>query len=137
MKLVHELRVDRDHCRLVLHGEIDLRVRDELFAVLHHPLVVSHSVIEVDLQDVTFMDCTGVGVLFAASNTGRRDGRAVYVSHASGIVRRAMEITGVLTRPDRAVADPHLVATASSATRITSGRATGHRFEGHRDESDH
>lgn len=95
MDFTHELRDGSDHCCLVLHGEIDLAVRDELRASLRHA-VASNRLTEVDLQGVTFLDCTGIGVLVAANNTAYRRGRAVIVTHAWGIVRRVLEITDVL-----------------------------------------
>jgi anti-anti-sigma factor len=114
MKFAHELHIGADSCRLILHGEIDMAVSDELHAILQQAVALSSSVTEVDLGDVTFLDCTGIGVLVAANNTARRHGRAVYVSHASRFVRRVLEITDVL---------PHLSAPAPSPTQpVTTAR---------------
>jgi anti-anti-sigma factor len=107
MKLAHESHIDADRCRLILHGEIDLAVRDELHAILQKAVALSPGVTEVDLRDVTFLDCAGIGVLVAANNTARRQGRAVYVSHTWGVVRRVLDITDVL---------PHLSAPAPTLT---------------------
>jgi hypothetical protein len=42
MNLAHELRVATDHGCLVLHGEINLTVRDELYAPRRRPVTQSH-----------------------------------------------------------------------------------------------
>jgi anti-anti-sigma factor len=96
MTLVHELRTKADWSCLVLHGEIDLAVREELHAVLQHAVGLSHATTEVDLRDVTFLDCTAIGVLVAANNTARRQGHYVIVSHSWGIAHLVLELTGVL-----------------------------------------
>jgi anti-anti-sigma factor len=96
MNLTYELRADSRDRRLVLHGEIDLAVRDELRAILEHAIRRSHRVTEVDLHDVTFLDCSGIGVLVAANTTAHRHRRSVIVTYPRGIVRRVLEITDVL-----------------------------------------
>lgn len=104
MTLAWEWHTARDRDRLILHGEIDLSTRDKLATGLRHAR--SHAVTEVDLHDVTFLDCSGIGVLVAACNTACRSGRAVIVSHPKGIVRFLLEITDVLaylTIPSRGV----------------------------------
>jgi anti-anti-sigma factor len=106
MSLIHELRIRPDHCCLVLHGEIDLAVREELNQVLQHTVRLSHNVTEVDLRDVTFLDCSGIGVLVAATNTAHGHGRDVIVSHPQRIVRRVLDLVNVL---------PYLTAPATVA----------------------
>src|SRR4029450_10527571 len=96
MNLVHELRTTSGRSCLVLHGEIDLAVREALDHVLQHAVGLSHTVTEVDLRDVTFLDCAAIGVLIAAPNTAHRRGRDVIVSHPHGIVRRVLELADVL-----------------------------------------
>ena len=107
MNLVHELRTASDRSCLVLHGEIDLEVREELNHVLQHAVGLPHTVTEVDLRDVTFLDCSGMSVLITAYNTAHGRGHDVIVSHPCGIVRRVLEFTGVL---------PYLTAPSPAAT---------------------
>lgn len=98
MDFAYELSVTTGCGCLMLHGEIDLAVRDELRALLFFAIDLSHSATEVDLGGVTFLDCSGIGVLVAATNTARRRDRALYVNvnDAPAVVRRVVEITGVL-----------------------------------------
>jgi anti-anti-sigma factor len=107
MNLVHEQRTASDQSCLVLHGEIDLAVREELDHVLQHAVASSRTVTEVDLRDVTFLDCSGIGVLIAVANTAHGQGHDVIVSHPLGIVRRVLELTAVL---------PYLTAPSPAAT---------------------
>lgn len=107
MNLVHELCTASDHSCLVLHGEIDLAVREDLDHVLQHAVALSRTVTEVDLRDVTFLDCSGIGVLIAATNTAHRQGHDVIVSNPWGIVLRVLELTNVL---------PYLTARSPAAT---------------------
>jgi anti-anti-sigma factor len=113
MNLVHELRTKSNQSCLVLHGEIDLVVREELDDVLQHTLGLSHAVVEVDLRHVTFLDCSGIGVLIAANNTARHRGQGVIVTNSGGIVRRVLELTNVL---------PRLTAPSPAATQFVARR---------------
>ena len=98
LDFAYELSVTTGCGCLMLHGEIDLAVRDELRALLFFAIDLSHSATEVDLGGVTFLDCSGIGVLVAATNTARRRDRALYVNvnNAPEVVRRVVEITGFL-----------------------------------------
>jgi anti-anti-sigma factor len=107
MNLIHELRTASDQSCLVLHGEIDLAVREELDHVLQHAVALSRTVTEVDLRDVTFLDCSGIGVLIAATNTAHGQGHGLIVRHPWGIVRRVLELIDVL---------PYLTASSAAAT---------------------
>lgn len=118
MNLVHQLRTVPDRSCLVLHGEIDLAVREELDATLRHAVGMSYDVTEVDLRDVTFLDCAGIGVLVAANNTAHHEGHDVIVSHPWGIVRLVLELTDVL---------PYLTAPSPVVThRVNGARADDH-----------
>jgi anti-anti-sigma factor len=97
MDLRHEHLVVADRCYLVLHGEIDLAVRDELRLALQDAIGRAN-LTEVDLRDVTLLDCAGIGVLMEAAANARRQRRVVVVSNAAGIVHRALALTDVLSR---------------------------------------
>ena len=84
--------------RVAVVGEVDLAtahlLRDRLLGVLreHAP-----AVLDVDLAGVTFLDCTGVSALVAVRNAATRSGRQVRVTHPQPIVRRVLDVTGLLS----------------------------------------
>jgi anti-anti-sigma factor len=107
MDFTHELCTGSTYPRLVLHGEIDLAVRDELRVTLRRAVGLSDGVTEVDLHGVTFLDCAGIGAFVAANDTARQHGRALIVTHPWGIVRRVLEVTGVLPHLSASPAQTH------------------------------
>jgi anti-anti-sigma factor len=78
-------------------GEVDLAtahlLRDRLLGVLHEQ---APAVVEVDLAGVTFLDCTGISVLVAVRNAAIRAGGQLRVANPQPIVRRVLELTGLL-----------------------------------------
>jgi anti-anti-sigma factor len=56
----------------------------------------AHAVLEVDLAECSFLDCTGVGVLAGARDAAVHTGCQVLVIRPRPIVRRVLELTGLL-----------------------------------------
>jgi anti-anti-sigma factor len=83
--------------RVTVVGEVDLAatpvLRERLLRVLrdHRP-----DMLDVDLAGVTLLDCTGLGALVAVRNAAIRAGGQMRVSHPQPIVRRVLEVTGLL-----------------------------------------
>ena len=83
--------------RVAVCGEVDLAtapvLRDRLLGVLgdQGPTMVS-----VDLAGVSFLDCTGINALIAARNAAARTGRQMRVTQPQPIVRRVLDLTGLL-----------------------------------------
>ena len=96
MTVLHEVWGGPDRVRLVLSGEIDVSVRDDLRGVLHDVVATAAGATDLDLHDVTFLDCAGVGEFIRAYNEAQRLGHTVTVSGAQGVVRRVLELTDVL-----------------------------------------
>ncbi|MFI6151123.1 STAS domain-containing protein [Kitasatospora sp. NPDC051170] len=99
-------------------GEIDLdtapRLRRELErALVEHPMVV------LDLSQVTFMDCAGLGALLRARSQADHSGRRLVVHGVSRPVARLLKLTG-LTR--RLVPAPGPAAGKAPATPGPGGR---------------
>ena len=59
---------------LVVVGEVDLAVRDELRAGIRQLLADAHSPAYIDLSGVTFFDSTGVHALIDAREAAREHG---------------------------------------------------------------
>ncbi len=78
-------------------GEVDLAtapvLRERLLRVLRDQ---RPDLLDVDLAGVTFLDCTGLGALVAVRNAAIQAGRQMRVSHPQPIVRRVLEVTGLL-----------------------------------------
>lgn len=96
MMLVHQVRGGPAGVRLVLSGEIDLYVREELRGVLAGVVAASPGATDLDLQDVTFLDCSGIGEFIRAYTDAHGRGHTLTVSRPRGIVRRVLDLTGVL-----------------------------------------
>jgi anti-anti-sigma factor len=83
--------------RVAVAGEVDLAttpvLRERLLRVLRDR---RPDLLDVDLAGVTFLDCTGLGALVAVRNAAIRAGGQMRVSHPQPIVRRVLEVTGLL-----------------------------------------
>jgi anti-sigma B factor antagonist len=94
--------------RLALSGELDLAahdaVRDGIDAALGGPV----EYVVLDLDHVTFLDCSGIRALLAGRRTAVRLGRRLEVINAHGLVRRILELTGAFDE----LAAPSLAAPA-------------------------
>jgi anti-anti-sigma factor len=81
------------------YGEVDMStaddVRNAIDAELHDAYLLG---VIVDLADVSFLDCAGVGALVAGRVTAVRKAKRFDVVNASGTVRRVLEATGTLDR---------------------------------------
>jgi anti-anti-sigma factor len=79
-------------------GELDLRTAGALRAAIQDTLRTPHlSAVVVDLGEVTFLDCAGIGALVAGRNIAVRQGRGYSVVNPQRHVRRVLDLTGVLT----------------------------------------
>ncbi|GAA0487736.1 hypothetical protein Ade02nite_11920 [Paractinoplanes deccanensis] len=82
--------------RVILSGDCDLSVQDELVTVLL-AAVDGHERVVVDLAAVGFLDSSGVHSLVTAHHTARERGGRVIVAGATGAVATVLDITGVAT----------------------------------------
>jgi anti-anti-sigma factor len=112
--------------RVAVVGEIDLAtaptLHDRLLTVLHEQ---TPAVLVVDLADVTFLDCTGIGALVAARNAAISAGAQVRVSHPQPAVRRLLDLAGLLGVLTAAIDQPDLRPARSGHRSLgRSSRAT-------------
>ncbi|XVV09588.1 STAS domain-containing protein [Actinoplanes sp. CA-131856] len=80
--------------RVVLSGDCDLSVRDDLLAALT-AAVDRHRRVVVDLAQVGFLDSTGVHGLVTAHHAALARGGRLIVANAKGAVAAVLDITGV------------------------------------------
>jgi anti-anti-sigma factor len=86
-----------DVVQIAVDGEIDLATTEQLQADLLDVISagLAHRV-EVDLAGVSFMDCTGLGVLVVARGAAARAGCSLQITRPQPVVRRILELTGLL-----------------------------------------
>ncbi|MFH9352183.1 STAS domain-containing protein [Kitasatospora sp. NPDC017646] len=76
------------------HGEIDLDTAPHLRREISRALA-EHQEVVLDLSEVTFMDCSGLGVLVRARNQADRSGRRLVLRGIGRPVTRLLELTGL------------------------------------------
>jgi anti-anti-sigma factor len=83
--------------QVTVTGEIDLSTADILHAGLLGVLSARQPHrIEVDLAGVTFMACAGLTALVAAGQAAARIGCPLRITNPQPIVRRILDLTGLL-----------------------------------------
>jgi anti-sigma B factor antagonist len=90
--------IDDGVLRLSLAGEIDLANSDVIGEAISTAIKTwSVAEVVVDLDRVTFLDSTGISALMAGYNLAADYGVAYFVVNPHDLVRRTLDITGVLT----------------------------------------
>jgi anti-sigma B factor antagonist len=79
---------------IALQGELDACTRQGLAELLRGP---PGSLIVVDLEHLTFLDSSGLGVLHEARRKAIEDGGNLVVCNPVPMVQRVLEITGLDT----------------------------------------
>jgi anti-anti-sigma factor len=98
--------------RVVLAGELDLTARPALYKALFEAVAAPHvRHVEVDLREVTFLDCSSVALFVAARSVARRRGVTLFLTRAHGLPLRVLRLTGL----------QHLLADAPVGARAATG----------------
>lgn len=81
-------------CVLSVEGEFDLAVVD---AFLHHALACLDRAasLEIDLEQVSFIDSSGLGALIRVRKEAAEKGKALTLVNVSAATNRLLEITGL------------------------------------------
>ncbi|RSM47476.1 anti-sigma factor antagonist [Actinoplanes sp. ATCC 53533] len=83
--------------RVAAVGDIDLSTADVLrIGLLDALSTLRPRRIEVDLAGVTFLDCAGLTVLVVLGRAAARDGCRLRITNPRPIVRRVLDLTGLL-----------------------------------------
>jgi anti-sigma B factor antagonist len=83
-----------DHTPVIrLTGQIDFSSRKTLRALIDEGLAQGRRDFILDLQDVTFIDSSGLGALVACFSTVRKQGGSMKLVHVPELVYELMEIT--------------------------------------------
>src|SRR4051794_12328264 len=110
--------ITRETALVALSGELDLAARAPAEAVVRDLLDQGTCEILVDLADVTFMDCTGLGILVRAARRAERRGAHLHLVRAHGQPRALI---------DWAAASGYSVAARRSKARSSRGCAISER----------
>ena len=85
---------DGDRCRLVLRGELDLASAPLLEAALREAEHGGVRHVELDLNDLEFIDSTGLHLLIRASQAAESNGHTFALRGRNPRVQRLFELTG-------------------------------------------
>ncbi len=80
---------------LSLRGELDLASAPLLHSELDSSEIAAAAVVVLDLQELEFIDSTGLRVLLTAYERSRERGQSFAVTPGSQQVQRLLSITGV------------------------------------------
>jgi anti-sigma B factor antagonist len=82
---------------LAVAGEVDVKTCAQLEAAIRSSLREGNLTrLVVDLEKVTFLDSQGIAILMGSYSVAARDRIAFRVANSHDIVRRTLEITGLL-----------------------------------------
>ena len=83
---------------VVVRGEIDMQTAPQLEGVLDEVIAKGALLVTLDLEQVDFLDSSGLRVILGASNKlADREGQLL-LEGASSAVERVLELTGVIER---------------------------------------
>jgi len=94
-QLLIDVRQDKGRAVLSLRGELDLASAPLLQAELDSSQIESASMLVLDLEELTFIDSTGLRVLLTAYEHSQGRGQEFAVTQGSPQVQRLLSITGV------------------------------------------
>ncbi|HEV2923329.1 MAG TPA: STAS domain-containing protein [Solirubrobacteraceae bacterium] len=105
-----DLRSERDRVVLALHGELDLVGAPLLQGEIESAAVEGAPLIVLDLEDLQFIDSSGLRVILSAHERARERGQAFALTRGSQQVQRLLSIAGVsghlhiIASPDELIA---------------------------------
>ncbi|MFI6014170.1 ANTAR domain-containing protein [Streptomyces sp. NPDC051243] len=100
--LVTHLRPDGDRITVKVRGEIDLDTSEQFRTDLRHALNRSVRGIDLDLEGVTFCDCSALNILLTLRHRALEQAKTVAVQSTSTAVDRLLTLTAtrsLFTRP--------------------------------------
>lgn len=80
-----------------LSGELDLSTLP-VFRQTLQDAQLNASTVSIDLQELAFVDCSGLGAILNASSVAQESGSRLALVRGSGQVDRVLKLTGLLGR---------------------------------------
>lgn len=105
-----ELRQEPDRVVITLAGELDMANAPLLQSTVESEELSSTKTVVLDLQQLTFVDSTGLRIILAARELCWRRGQELAITPGSQQVQRLLSVTGVsehlrtIATPDGALA---------------------------------
>jgi stage II sporulation protein AA (anti-sigma F factor antagonist) len=100
--MTNELHVDVSETvrawSVVVRGEIDMQTAEKLEGVLDDVIAKGARLVTLDLEQVDFLDSSGLRVILGASNKLADQEGQLLLEGASSAVERVLELTGVIER---------------------------------------
>jgi anti-sigma B factor antagonist len=94
-QLLIDVRHEKDRAVLSLRGELDLASAPLLQGEIEGSEVAGAAIVVLDLQDLDFIDSTGLRVLLSAHQRSRERGQQFAITPGSQQVQRLLSITRV------------------------------------------
>ncbi len=94
-QLTIQVRQERDRIVLALHGELDLLGAPRLQSEIESDAVGAAEIVVLDLDEVQFIDSTGLRVVLAAHERTVERGQRLALTPGSPQVQRLFSIAGV------------------------------------------
>ncbi len=88
-------RHERDRVILILHGELDLASASHLESAIESAGIEDTPLVVLDLEDLQFIDSTGLRIILAAHERSLERGQEFAVTRGSEQVQRLLSITRV------------------------------------------
>jgi anti-anti-sigma factor len=88
-----DVRSEPDRMVLRLHGELDLASAPLLQSEIESAEAAEAQLVVLDLDELTFIDSTGLRIILAAHERSRERGQMLALTRGSQQVRRLMSIT--------------------------------------------
>ncbi|MFE6622443.1 anti-sigma factor antagonist [Streptomyces sp. NPDC008086] len=116
--LVTTVRPEGDRLLVKVSGELDLDASERFRGVLREALSRSIRGIDLDLEGVSFCDCSALNVLLHVRHRALEQSKTVVIHSTSAAVDRLLALTG--TRPLFGCADPDGEAGTAAQARDTA-----------------
>jgi anti-sigma B factor antagonist len=96
LELAPPVQVGPRRWRIEPSGEIDMSNTQELTAACAALVDGDGVTLEIDLEGLTYLDSSGIGALVELLRAFESRGGNVHIVNPSGIVRRVLELSGLL-----------------------------------------
>ena len=109
MSLEYRIERNADTITVVPEGDIGIETVDVLREVLRSTVDSRQGgAIDIDMEAVTFLDSSGIGVLIAAQRAAAARGTRLMLTRPGPMVRMVLEVTNLhrVLAPDDDVAEP-------------------------------
>lgn len=95
IKINSMLDTTNDSWRISLGGELDVSTADELKKQLHKLVDEKNIDIRLNLEDLDYIDSTGLGIMIGILKRLKIESKEVYIEKPKNNVRKIFSITGL------------------------------------------